>query len=376
MIEIKGGGTKNKGAHLMLLAIMEQFQKEQNTYQFCCDHGYGMSYPIARRHGLFLKIDFKKKKKILNKFFALFPEKTLENLGLVFNSKVNVVLDTSGFSYGDYWGSEKINRRLSNVLKNKTAQPTKLILLPQALGPFEDKKVKMTFEKVVDKADLIFARDEVSYNYLTQAFGERPTFFQAPDFTNLLDAGEEKNYKEGNVCIIPNARMIKNPENEKAYYDFLKQAIQCVKKHRECVPYFLIHEGKADAKIAEEVNHDLDEKLPVACPRDPLVIKNRIKSARLIIVSRFHGLVSALSQGTPAISTAWSHKYKEVMSDYDQEDKLIDINNYEQVKLESMIAQLITVPKENFREQQRPFIMQEKKRTKAMWDKVFNALNA
>ena len=47
-----------------------------------------------------------------------------------------------------------------------------------------------------------------------------------------------------------------------------------------------------------------------------IINKTKINNYDLIISSRYHGLVAAISQGIPVISIGWSHKYDELMSSY------------------------------------------------------------
>jgi len=52
---------------------------------------------------------------------------------------------------------------------------------------------------------------------------------------------------------------------------------------------------------------------------DAREIKNCIKYSYVPVTARFHGLVSALSTGTPVMAVGWSHKYKELLRDFDAE---------------------------------------------------------
>lgn len=373
IIELKGVGTANKGAHLMLNSILEEFSKRNKQEEFCIEPGFGMDFFKAGENGLYLKENFKGKKLPWAKIMSLLPEKTLKKYGLILDKQIDVVLDGSGFAYGDFWGAKKIEDRLNNFINKKTSQNSKLILLPQALGPFENHKVKTSFEKVVDCANLILARDEVSYSYLVKSYGKRNNIKLAPDFTNLLFSGNERNYKEGNVCIIPNYKMLSKKEDKENYYSFLEGSIIYL-QNKEKKPYFLIHEGLKDRDISSDINKRLKNPIPIVEPEDPIEIKNRIKSSDLIIVSRFHGLVSALSQGIPAITTSWSHKYKELLGDYNLEKNLIDISDFKPEKVNNLISDILNIPKEDYYNNQKGFIEKEKNKSNEMWNLVFKTI--
>lgn len=369
MIELKGISTTNKGAHLMLLSVLKEFEKRDLNLDVCTRPRAGMDYKSIAKYSLFMKEELKGKKIPWSTLLSLLPEQTLRTYGLVQDKNINFVLDASGFAYGDYWGPKKIHQRLGNVINNKVTSNCKLILLPQALGPFHDPKVKSEFAKVVERADIIFARDEVSYNHLLTTYGKRSNFRIAPDFTNLLDSGPIKNYEEGNICIIPNYKMITNNENEEPYFKFFIDVIEYFLSTNN-TPYFLIHEGEKDREIAQLLNQKISKPIPIVEPFDAIEIKNRIKSSVYMVGSRFHGYVSGLSQGVCSLSTSWSHKYQELAKDYEVTESVIDINNYDFDNVLSIIKKNM----ENqsiYKNQQKVVIEREKKRSVEMWNEVF-----
>ncbi|PTX10671.1 colanic acid/amylovoran biosynthesis protein [Pontibacter mucosus] len=359
-------GVENKGAHLMLEAVKQQFNQHNITLAISWDSG-GVGYRKAKELGLFYLPPNLGKKAVVFKLIKHLPKTVRRSFNIILDEEVDVILDGSGFAYGDFWGANKPLRRFQNVLAGKTSRNAKSILLPQALGPFDDDKVRRSFNKVLDKSDLVFVRDEQSMEYMINAYGLQQKFILAPDFTNLVDAGPEQNYPEGEICLIPNYKMF--TQDKEAYMSFLIK-VRIFLKNQDKKVYYLIHEGERDKEIAKELNRSLALNDPIVEEFDPIKIKNRIKSADLIIVSRFHGLVSALSQGVPAITTSWSHKYQILMKEYDQEDALIDIRNYDFGNVKNLISIFLSKGKAAFRNEQADTIQKQKERSKLMWEKL------
>ena len=60
---------------------------------------------------------------------------------------------------------------------------------------------------------------------------------------------------------------------------------------------------------------------------DPVHAKALVGGADLVVSSRYHGLVNALSMGVPAVGTSWSHKYAHLLADYGCKDSLWDVGD-------------------------------------------------
>lgn len=362
LIELKGTNNLNKGAYLML----ESIKFELKEFDLCVEHDFGMDYFTISQMKLFQKMKLKSKYIPYDLLFSKLNYYIKKKYGFFVNKDVDVILDSSGFAYADFWGPKIVDYKLGDYFNKKYKKHTKLILLPQAFGPFDDVEVRNSFRKVVEQATLIFARDIKSYNYLVNSYGNRDNIKLFPDFTNILDVGESVNYLEGNICIIPNSKMLgEDLKHKQNYYQFL---IDIIKKINNDV-YFLIHEGKGDIQIAEEINNLLDVKIPIVIEKSPLIIKNRIKSSKLVVTSRFHGLVSALSQGIPCLTTSWSHKYLMVLEDYNLVDCLIDINNVNWEFINSHIEKYLHNSEEYYSSQIK-YIEDEKQKTVQMWNMV------
>jgi len=373
VVELKGVGVVNKGAFLMFLSILQNLQEINCDIEICMEPNSSFTYEELIKYGIKPKIGFRDKKLPWDSIFKLISKKNRENYGLVHNEDIDLIIDASGFAYGDYWGDKYIKKRMNNLVGNKVGRDTKLIFMPQAFGPFKKKKLKKPFGKLIDRASLIFVRDRKSYSYLEKSFGKKDKFLLSPDFTNLLNSGKAKKYDEGDLCIIPNTKMLQDERSKEEYLSFMSFLINHLISKNE-TPYFLIHEGDSDFNLAKSINSKLIKELPIVAPEDPIVIKNRIKSSKLTIVSRYHGLVSALSQGIPVLATSWSHKYKELMKDYKKEDYLIDLYDYQKEDLIKKVEYLLALDLKDYKFEQENIIENEKQKVQVMWSQIRNVI--
>jgi colanic acid/amylovoran biosynthesis protein len=245
--------------------------------------------------------------------------------GVVLDREVDVVLDASGFFYSDQFGVEPI-AEFANSVRRWRRQGAKVILLPQAFGPFTSRIARGLMRTAMEGVELAFARDEQSREHLANIVVDPSRIRLAPDFTNLI-AGTPPpsgDYRE-HVCVIPNARMMDKTSSDTAaaYPSFLIGAVRTLRDlGRES--FLLVHEGPKDEALAEEVAKAV-RGIDIVRESDPLRIKGIIGASYASVGSRFHGLVSSLSQGVPCIGTGWSHKYAELFSDYGAADMIVDV---------------------------------------------------
>lgn len=362
----------------MLAALSEVIRDTMPNAKIVLDPT-SADYVHRAKYGVFQLAQFKKFGINLAQIFALLPQRVRQRFGIVLPKEIDVILDASGFAYGDQWGAAKLKSRLADNLKNfKSAKLTrKVILLPQAFGPFEGPGMRAAMQEVIEQADLVFARDPDSFTYLNQVKSSE-TVRLAPDFTNLFRAAYagEFDRQANKICFIPNAKMLEMKHsgegNEYAKFmaGLLKQACDA-----NLNPFLLIHEGQKDRKLGEEIMRLANCDVPLFHPDNAADVKAIIGLSKLVISSRFHGLVSALSQGVPVLATGWSHKYQRLLADYGVADCLFD-ERVDAARASEMMLKLgqDEVAYQQMVENIASKSIEEKAKTKDMWQQVFKVL--
>ena len=101
-IEIKGVDFVNKGAELMMHAVLQKVGEKIPQAKFVLTPTANSPYEKRARLGLYQKIWFSKFGIPLGMYFGKYIHKKLrEYYGLVCHEEIKIGLDASGFSYSD-----------------------------------------------------------------------------------------------------------------------------------------------------------------------------------------------------------------------------------------------------------------------------------
>jgi polysaccharide pyruvyl transferase WcaK-like protein len=381
LIEVRKGGFINKGAELMLCAVLEKMKKEYPEALFAMTPTVSeASSPYLKRAklGFYQKAHLWRKGIQLGMFASLIPSKIRDMFGIVLNKEIDIVLDLAGFAYSDQWGARSCEE-LANSCKRWKKNGTKVIILPQAFGPFESKHNNKAIQTVLNNADKVFARDKTSYKFLEDVVGDRKNLKIAPDFTNLIEGTlpENHDYETNQFCIVPNYRMVDKTDMQKsdAYLPFMIKVTRYAYE-KGLRPFILLHEGANDLMLAEAIKSAISPNIQILKESDPLKIKGIIGASTGTIGSRFHGLVSALSQGKPALATGWSHKYEMLFDDYGFPEGLLDVHmtDSELYRIMDMLIDDSSRSKVTNTIKQNSLVL--KKSTELMWDDVMSVLRS
>lgn len=335
IVLIDNAGFVNKGAELMLCSIVQQLQKRLPNVQIVLPKELFYENPSYCIKNRIVPLQ-QPSVKIIRVWKSFVYNNILNKPWYITPDQIDVVLDAGGFQFSDQWNPTEQNIKLLTKYYNSfTKKRRKIIFLPQAFGPFCEDRSRILMKNVYQCADLLYAREKTSYDYLKDLFPNDNKIRLCPDFTCLSEQTEDKTIDLSNnyVLIVPNSRMITHTNSEVSsdYIYFLKEIIAFLVGKGERV-VLLNHEGKDDKRLLEEINNSLPQKLLLLSDLSALEVKRIIAGAKLLVSSRFHGVVSGLTQGIPTLCTSWSHKYYELLKEHKCESNILNVDNLDEAK--------------------------------------------
>jgi len=256
---------------------------------------------------------------------------------------VDAVIDISGYAYGDAWDVNycKDAQAWVDYCKNH-GKP--YIFLPQAWGPFEKKDIAKWTRGLCEDASLLFARDQESFNHLSSLFdnpSEPDKIHMAPDIVfrfqgEHLNVGasilRDMGYEFGTkplIGMVPNMhvyRRTQGVDSDNRYIQLLVEtANYCIDNLNAAVlllPNVIKVPGKTDRDdrflcgIIEPLIRKSKDCFTILDYHRSETIKSILSHLDLLISSRFHSLVFALSAEIPVIALGWSHKYLELLTSF------------------------------------------------------------
>lgn len=231
----------------------------------------------------------------------------------------NGVLDASGYALGDPWGVHTANWLLRKY-EQWQAHGLKIVALPQAYGPFEDKDVRRVAAAALSKCDLIYAREQESLNHLESLGIDPGTCRICPDITIGQHLEHRASNRERRLVVVPNWHLAEGIRGA-AYTDCLVGVANWgVDNGYDVVG--LLHEGQRDLSILKEVA----SRAPIRIISDlsGWDTKKYISESEVVVAARYHAVVAALTTGTPVVTHSWSHKYQQLLQDFGVKEWLVE----------------------------------------------------
>lgn len=237
---------------------------------------------------------------------------------------------------------------------------TPVVKMPQAVGPFERPFNRIAARIVLPMCRMLWARGERTRSHLEKAVLPGVRFARADDIAfnyeerwSLTREGSERlssmfrdleaafasSDVKGVIGICPSSVVAVKSRKEGGQYEPV--LIELVRElGAQGFLVVLFPNATREASGSAERNNDIPlirrihaGSVQSGVSRPPLLIDFDVNAAAIkhvigrmdvVLVSRFHAMVGALSLAVPAAVLGWSHKYAEVMARFELEGNVMD----------------------------------------------------
>jgi polysaccharide pyruvyl transferase WcaK-like protein len=231
--------------------------------------------------------------------------------------KYDVILDTgAGDSFTDIYGPQRIRRMLYTQI---TAQRLKIpvVMGPQTVGPFSTRESRTIAKYALRKMAVVATRDSTSTAYAKEL--GRPSDAHSTDVVFALPQPEVGKTRD----VVFNVSGLLWSENSHvdstAYQANVRRFINALLEQGRAVTllaHVLDNKSKDNDTIPmAELAKEFSDRIEVVVPNDLNEVREVVASAKLVVGSRMHACLNALSVGTPSIPWAYSRKFAPLMAD-------------------------------------------------------------
>ena len=250
----------------------------------------------------------------------------------------NVVVDVAGISFADGRGIPiVVYNTLMTSIGVLLGVPT--VKAAQALGPFRGRVNRLLASRVLPGLAMVCARGAATRSHLdtlglTNVVDVSDLAFSLDEAASLpADVERQLSAIEGDFVTVMPSSVVKGIY-EKSGSDYVDAVEKLVRSLREVtglnvviVPHSYrvghgegrMNDGPVCRAVAERF---IDEPGVVAIDADLTAgeLRHIVSRGAVLVTSRFHAMISGLATATPTVVVGWSHKYKEVLSDFGLED--------------------------------------------------------
>ncbi len=255
----------------------------------------------------------------------------------------DVVIDLSGDMLTEDYGPHVAYSHYLPILRALVlGRP--YFICAQSIGPFSLTKPLAAF--LLNRAAAITVRDEISYDYLREIGIRQDRLKQTADMAFLLtaDPGHCKTSlaalglnEDTGILGISVSRLVadkfdKQAGRNGAFVRLMADAINKIASDHQLQVLFTPHvTGPTDIKddriISREVQQALQPNIASSIIEEdlpPQALKYFISKCTMMIGTRMHANIGALSSHVPVVAISYSHKTPGIMRACDMEDYVVD----------------------------------------------------
>ena len=291
-------GFKNSGDDALLLSIIQQLKKADNSLSLCV-----LSFNPGETKKQF-GIDSVDRNNILAVIKAIKSSKML--------------LVGGGTLIQDSTSTKSLIYYLT-VIKLAQIFKKKVMLYANGIGPVKDENRKIT-KKILNKVDVITLREEMSLEELKKIGADKPKIYVTADSVFGIEYEKKEGIKREPYMLVSvrNHNRLSNSFCE----DMAKLCDQMYEKHK-INTVFIPFQKKNDLEITDRIRKIMNYKselFDTECDFSELMAL--MENAELCVGMRLHSLIYSVISKVPCVGLVYDQKVKAFMDYIDQKNYL------------------------------------------------------
>ncbi|MEZ0092691.1 polysaccharide pyruvyl transferase family protein [Streptacidiphilus sp. EB129] len=247
---------------------------------------------------------------------------------------------------------------LPALIAQKAGVP--VVFAPQSFGPFPARPQRWLVGRVLRRAVLVLAREDVSVGILADCGVTEPQVRRAVDSGFAFDPPVSTDWR-ARMGVDPEqplvgitARRWLAPAAQEGYERALAATVDSL--HADGVRVVLIPQVSTD--YLDDDDRIVERRIAGYCARQPLLIEDRVdyrdlkgmyRECSLLIGTRFHSVIFSLTSGVPCVAIEYEHKTRGIMADLGLGEWVLPIAEVTHARLWALVSALRADP-EQYRE--------------------------
>ena len=250
----------------------------------------------------------------------------------------DVVVDVAGISFADGRGIPiVVYNTLMTSIGVLLGIPT--VKAAQALGPFHGRVNHLLASQVLPKLAMVCARGAATSIHLdtlglTNVVDVSDLAFSLDESASLpANVERQLSVIKGDFLTVMPSSVVKGiyEKNGSDYVDAVEKLVQSLRDTTGLSVVIVPHsyrvghgegrmnDGPVCRAVGDRFAHDA-EVVTIDADLTAGELRHIVSRGAVLVTSRFHAMISGLATATPTVVVGWSHKYREVLSDFGLED--------------------------------------------------------
>lgn len=232
-------------------------------------------------------------------------------------AKFDLVVDTgAGDSFSDIYGARRLIEMSALRLLVRRAKVS-FVMGPQTIGPFNSMFGRLMARLSVRGAAAVLARDSAGFSNSAGVY--KGPIFQTCDVAFLIPPNPVVE-RSGVLFNVSGLLWNDNPHVDFQFYrrqveEFAKKAVDSGLKVTLLTHVLESTNSDSDSIAVKELQAILGGTIDCYEPTDLHEVRSMIAQSEVVVASRMHASLNALSQGIPTVSWGYSDKFRPLLAD-------------------------------------------------------------